>query len=80
MIEVEKIDEVYLKVITDSGTLQELSEFFSFHPPNYQFSPKYKARVWDGFIRLITPFKPFLYIGLLPQLVQFCEMREYELK
>lgn len=68
-----------MRVIADPGTLQELSEFFAFHPNNYQFSPKYKARVWDGYIRLITPFKPFLYIGLLGHLRQFCDVREYEL-
>lgn len=79
VVEVQKIDEVYMKVISDPGTLQEISEFFSFQPPGYQFSPKYKARVWDGKIRLITPFKPFLYIGLLHLLKQFCEVREYEL-
>lgn len=79
-IEVEKIDEVYMKVIADPGTLQEVSEFFSFKPPNYQFNPRYKARVWDGYIRLISPFKPFLYIGLLDLLKQFCEIREYELE
>lgn len=78
-IELEKIDDVYMRVIADAGTLQEISEFFSFQPPGYEFSPKYKARVWDGYIRLITPFKPFLYIGLLSLLKQFCEIREYEL-
>jgi len=78
-IELEKVDEVYMKVIANRGTIQEISEFFSFQPPNYQFNPKYKARVWDGYIRLITPFKPILYIGLLDLLKQFCEVREYEL-
>ena len=78
-IEVEKIDEVYMRVIADSGTIQEVSEFFSFRPTGYQFSPKFKARVWDGYIRLITPFKPLLYIGLLSHLKSFCEARDYQL-
>jgi superfamily II DNA or RNA helicase len=79
MIKVEKINDVHMKVIADAGTLQEISEFFSFRPPGYQFSPKFKARVWDGYIRLLTPFKPFLYIGLLNYLQEFAEMREYDL-
>jgi superfamily II DNA or RNA helicase len=79
VIRVEKINDVYMKLISDPGTLQELSEFFAFKPAGYQFSPKYKARVWDGFIRLISPFKPFLYIGLLNYLKEFAETREYEL-
>jgi hypothetical protein len=78
-IKVEKINDVYMKLISDPGTLQELSEFFAFRPGGYQFSPKYKARVWDGFIRLISPFKPYLYIGLLNYLKEFAETREYEL-
>ena len=79
VIEVEKIDEVYMRVVADSGTIQEISEFFSFRPAGYQFSPKFKSRVWDGYIRLITPFKPFLYIGLLSHLKSFCEVRDYQL-
>lgn len=80
VIRVEKINEVHMKVISDAGILQEISDFFSFRPANYKFNPKYKARVWDGYIRLITPFKPFLYIGLLDQLKEFSSMREYKLE
>ena len=79
-IKVEKINEVHMKLIADAGTLQEISEFFSFRPSGYQFNPKFKARVWDGYIRLVTPFKPFLYIGLLDQLKEFAKLREYELE
>jgi superfamily II DNA or RNA helicase len=79
VIRIEKVDDVYMKIIADPGTLQELSEFFSFRPNGYQFSPKFKARVWDGYIRLVTPFKPFLYIGLLNHIYEFAETREYEL-
>ena len=79
-IKVEKINDVYMKLVADAGTLQELSEFFSFRPAGYQFSPKFKARVWDGYIRLTSPFKPFLYIGLLNHLKDFAETREYTLE
>lgn len=78
-IKVEKIDEVYMKLIADAGTLQEISEFFSFRPENYKFNPKYKARIWDGYIRLTSPFKPILYIGLIEKLKEFAKTREYEL-
>lgn len=79
IIRVEKIDNVYMKVIAEPSSLQELSDFFSFKPEGYQFSPKYKARIWDGIIRLMSPFKPYLYIGLLDHLKSFCETREYNL-
>jgi superfamily II DNA or RNA helicase len=79
IVEVEKINEVFMKLKASPSVLQELSEFFSFQPNGYQFSPKFKARVWDGYIRLVTPFKPYIYIGLLNLLKQFCEIREYQL-
>jgi superfamily II DNA or RNA helicase len=78
-IRVEKINEVYMKIISDAGTLQEITDFFAFRPAGYQFSPKFRNKMWDGYIRLISPFKPFLYVGLLNHLKQFCETREYEL-
>ena len=79
IIRVEKINEVHMKLTANAGTLQEISEFFSFRPTGYQFSPKFKAKVWDGYIRLVTPFNPFLYIGLLDLLKDFAEAREYQL-
>jgi hypothetical protein len=79
VIRIEKANEVHMKVFADASTLQELSEFFSFRPNGYQFSPKYKSRMWDGYIRLMTPFKPYLYIGLLEHLRKFCKARDYEL-
>jgi superfamily II DNA or RNA helicase len=80
IIKVEKINNVHMKIVSNSGTLQELSEFFAFRPDGYQFSPKFKSKMWDGYIRLVTPFKPFLYIGLLNLLKEFAETREYTLE
>jgi superfamily II DNA or RNA helicase len=79
VIKVEKVNNVHMKIVADAGTLQELSEFFAFRPEGYNFNPKFKARMWDGYIRLITPFKPFLYIGLLNHLKEFAETRECKL-
>lgn len=74
-----KINEVYMRIDADGGVRQELSDFFSYYANNYKFHPKFKARVWDGKIRLYSPVKPFLYIGLLQQLKEFCDVREYKL-
>ena len=76
---VEQHNEVYMKVTSDPGTRQEIMNYFSFRPPGYQFSPKFKARVWDGYVRLYQPMRPMLYVGLLPYLEKFCKEREYEL-
>lgn len=77
IIKVEKVNEVYMKVTSDPGIRQELMEYFSFRPPGYQFVPAFKNRMWDGFVRLYNPMKPYLYAGLLDYLSKFCEDREY---
>lgn len=76
---IEYYNEVHMKVLADPGTRQEISQYFSFRPPGYQFSPKFKARYWDGWFRLFQPMKPLLYVGLIPHLEKFCKDRDYEL-
>jgi superfamily II DNA or RNA helicase len=80
IIKAEKIDEVYMRVIADPGTRQEIMNYFSFRPPGYQFTPSFKNRVWDGYVRLYNPMKPVLYVGLLEYLRKFCEDRDYKLE
>lgn len=79
IVNVEHFNEVHMKVTADPGIRQEIMNYFSFRPPGYQFSPKYKARVWDGWFRMYQPMKPLLYVGLLHYLQKFCSEREYEL-
>ena len=79
-IEIEYINSVYMRIKADAGMKSELSEFFAFKPEGYQFSPKYKARVWDGTIRLFQPMRPVLYVGLFQHLKKFCEQRDYILE
>lgn len=80
VIVIEKFNEVYMKVTADPGVRQELMNYFSFRPPGYQFTPSYKNKVWDGYVRLYNPMKPILYAGLVEYLKKFCEDREYEIK
>lgn len=79
-IRVEFINSVHMRVTSDPGIRQELMEYFSFRPPGYQFTPSYKNRVWDGFIRMYNPMKPILYVGLLEYLKKFCEDRNYDIE
>lgn len=79
IVRVEPINAVYMKVTADPSIRQEIMNYFSFRPDGYQFSPKFKARVWDGYIRLYQPIRPTLYVGLLSYLKKFCEDREYAL-
>ena len=79
VINVEQKNAVHLVVTADPGTRQEISEYFSFKPAGYQFSPAYKNRMWDGVIRLYQPLRPVLYVGLFHRLKKFCEDRGYTL-
>lgn len=80
LIKVEYLNELHMIVRADPGTREELREYFSFRPEGYQFSPAYKIKQWDGFIRLYNPFQPKLYVGLLDYLRKFCIDRDYELE
>jgi superfamily II DNA or RNA helicase len=80
IVRVEHLNAVHMKVLADPSIRQEIMNYFSFRPEGYQFSPKYKARVWDGWIRIYQPMRPLLYVGLLPHLKKFCSDRNYELE
>ena len=74
---VSKKDEVYAKITCERHMAQELSEYFQFYVPGYQFVPAYRNRLWDGKIRLFSLQTNCLYLGLLPYLQTFCEERGY---
>lgn len=80
IVRVEYLNDVHMKVLADPSVRQEIMNYFSFRPEGYQFSPKFKARVWDGYVRLYQPLRPVLYAGLLNYLKKFCEDRGYELE
>ena len=79
VVNVEPINAVHMKIDTDSGIKMELQSYFSFRPTGYQFVPSYKNRMWDGWVRLFSPLRPVLYVGLLPYLKKFCDDRGYQL-
>jgi superfamily II DNA or RNA helicase len=78
MITVNNRNEVYLQIDTDAGILLELNDFFTFTVPGAQFTPQYRAKLWDGKIRLLNIFSRELYMGLLPYIQDFCEKNQYQ--
>lgn len=77
---IEKHNEVYNRILTDDmGILQELSDFFTFFVPGYKFMPAYKAKVWDGKIRLFNPMNGTLYAGLMAYVDVFAKERGYNI-
>lgn len=75
---ISKKDEVYAKITCEKHIAKELSEFFTFFVPGYQFVPAYRNRIWDGKIRLFNLQTSQIYLGLLPYIESFCNERQYE--
>jgi len=79
-IVISKLNEVYAKITCEKHIAQELSEFFCFFVPGYQFVPAFRNRIWDGKIRLYNLQTSQLYLGLLDYVETFCESRGYTLE
>ena len=62
---ITQIDSVHIKIDCERALARELNQFFTFTVPNYQFTPAYKNKTWDGQIRLYNLYKRTLYAGLL---------------
>ena len=76
-ITIIKKDEVYAKVTCEKHITKELSEYFTFFVPGYQFVPAYRNRIWDGKIRMFNLQTNQIYLGLLPYIESFCNERNY---
>lgn len=77
---IEKKDESFLILRGEQSTLQELQDVFTFYAEGYKFNPKYKAKIWDGkirLLRLVSRNRGEIYFGLFNQIIAFCESREY---
>lgn len=75
-----KQNEAYVKIVCDKSTAQELSDYFTFFVPGFQFTPAYRNKIWDGKIRLFDLRTYQLYHGLLSYIELFCNEREYTLE
>ena len=71
------INYVHVKVIAEPSILMELSDHLTFFADNYKFSPKYRARMWDGKIRLVHSLTGMVYSGLAHRIKKFCDSRDY---
>ena len=76
-VKVERTNNIYAQVHAEDGILQEMSEFFTFSTPGYQFSPAFKSRHWDGKIRLLNLKTKQIYAGLVGYIKTFCKNNNY---
>ncbi len=78
-ITIKQCDSVNVSVSCERSLAKELSDFFTFKVPGFQFMPAYKNKMWDGTIKLYNMFSEHLYAGLLDYVKLFCEERGYSL-
>ena len=51
---ITNVDSAYIQVECERALAKELSQFFTFYVPNYQYTPANKNKIWDGQIRLFN--------------------------
>lgn len=80
-LELSKIDELYFLVkSSDYGILHEINDYFSFFVEGYKYMQKYRIGIWDGRARLFRLSDCKLYSGLIPDLLEFANKRNYSIK
>jgi len=78
-IVVTKKNESLLYVSSEDEVQSELSDYFSFYTPGYQYQPLYKSGIWDGKIRLFDRRFSTLPFGLVSYITKFANDRQYQL-
>lgn len=76
-------DEVHNKLITEKSIAQDLSDYFCFKVPGYEYiiaqmrrkNPGGKIR-WNGDIRLFNRLTGKMYVGLMPRLESYAQERD----
>lgn len=76
-VHLEYINDVHVRVRAEASIMMELAERFTFFKENYKFDPKYKARMWDGKIRLLNRLNGVIYAGLAQRIQKFCKDNDY---
>lgn len=61
----------HVKIDTEMHIYQGLYDHFAFRPKGYQYTPNFKAKIWDGYIRLMNTRARTLPIGLIPRLEKY---------
>jgi superfamily II DNA or RNA helicase len=71
-------DSVNIRITSeDAGILMELSEYFTFSVPGAKFMPAFRAKMWDGKIRLYNTRTGLIYRGILNYVKKFASERSY---
>jgi len=80
IIKIEKLDEVFVRVFSDGSVEQEISDFFTYEYPGARFTPQFRARLWDGKVRLYDQVRKTLYVGLVKYVEDFAANNGYQVE
>ena len=80
LLKIEKICEVHLRIFSDPNCEQELERFFTYEVPGARFTTKFKARLWDGKVRLYSLIRKTLYVGLYKYVLEFARRANYQVE
>lgn len=75
-IVIHKQDATYVRIDCPQWAAAEISNLFAFQVPSARFHPAFKAKAWDGTIRLFNTFNKRLYVGLVPRLLEYARENE----
>jgi len=73
-------DHSHFMVEAHPAQEQEISEYFAFMVPGAKWMPAFKARRWDGKVRLYNRVTKQMNVGLYTHLRRFCADRFYQLE
>lgn len=76
-IHVSKCNEAFLIVHAEPHVEQELGDYFTFFAVGYNFNPLYKAKKWDGKIRMFNKRTKRIPAGLFRYVIEFAKERKY---
>ena len=79
-VEIEFRDWSDCKITCSFAILNEISDVFSYFIPSAKFHPKYKAKKWDGKIRLVDKRSKTIPFGLIKRLKNYCRYQDYDFR
>lgn len=79
---IRKENESYVTLGCDEDLNNKFYNLFSAYMPGYRFNPRFKNHLWDGKVHCYSPITQTLPIGLVRNLIQYCQSKNinYELE
>lgn len=76
-VKIKSFNESYVKIICSEDIFRELHERYTFRADNYRFHPKFKAGIWDGYIKMFKFKERLAPKGLVPDIIDYLKDAEY---